>query len=411
MALLDEEQDPDKVAGPTSVPTAPGQDPLDALKKYLALVPKAPETPRPALPEAPDPEIARAAQERLGTLAGIQGFAGLRTIGTLGAMQGKTPSIASSPGYEAAKHAAELPVQQEATRVGTANKGNEILNKWMELQAARGVKEQTDVTGVLGKYLQGQNQQGVAGTRAASAEKVAGIKATSAEHVADTHAKATTDAATTRATSPETAINPVTGQPFNKHAAPQPSAPGAAPVYDKRMDKMLGDLRTDLSGVGRGDQRLKQQQQIYDRSDRLFALGNRKAAGGNLDQREIEELAIGLNSMLQGSNVGAQAQVKALVPQSVMGNAQKMIEWLTNEPRGLNQQAFVKRMMSAVQAERDLSSQKMQELQHERLPAHIQAFRLFPDESAGLLNSYGIPAKVKDHKLYVQHPDGTVEEF
>jgi len=98
----------------------------------------------------------------------------------------------------------------------------------------------------------------------------------------------------------------------------------------------------------------------YDRSKRLESLVSRYK-DLNLDQRETEELAIGLNSILSGSNQSAQEQVKSLVPKSIIGNVQKLKEWLVNEPQGLNQQKFVQRMYNDVKREADTMYNQLME--------------------------------------------------
>jgi hypothetical protein len=108
---------------------------------------------------------------------------------------------------------------------------------------------------------------------------------------------------------------------------------------------------------------------IMDRSDRLKTLDEYVNAyqQGNADSRQIEELAIGLNALLSGASQGAQHQVEALVPKSAIGNTKKMIEFLTNNPQGTNQQEFVKRMMGTVQNERNTAEAQIKKTRMQRI--------------------------------------------
>lgn len=131
---------------------APALD-ADSLRKLISVLPSATPTPQPQLPVGADPSVAQAAQDRLGRLAGIQGLAGLRTVTPYDVKQGIRPTVASSPGYEAARQSAELPVAQEQARVNAANAQSEVLNKWMEANAGRAEKSQQAGLGLLGHYL------------------------------------------------------------------------------------------------------------------------------------------------------------------------------------------------------------------------------------------------------------------
>lgn len=161
MALLDDEQDP-RVAAPVTPPPAPdptaGMDPDTAqkfktMKAFLGILPQAPATPPPRMPSTMDPAIAKAAQDRLGTLAGIQGLVGLRTVTPYDVKQGIRPSVQSSPGYEAAVKATNLPVEQEQARVAASGHNADIYNKYLEAQAGRESKGSIADVAALAKYL------------------------------------------------------------------------------------------------------------------------------------------------------------------------------------------------------------------------------------------------------------------
>lgn len=129
--------------------------------------------------------------------------------------------------------------------------------------------------------------------------------------------------------------------------------------------------------------------QVYDRAERLESLAS-AFKDGNLDSRQVEELAIGLNAMLSGANTGAQQQVKSLVPNTIWGNAQKVKEWLVNEPQGLQQQAFVQRMLGSISREKATASDQIKRTQFQRIGRYADLEKSNPDGFSNTLQSAGI---------------------
>jgi hypothetical protein len=132
-----------------------------------------------------------------------------------------------------------------------------------------------------------------------------------------------------------------------------------------RLSKMSKDL--DPSAMVRGAFSISKQ--VMDRADRLRTLDDAITAyqNGNADSRQIEELAIGMNSLLSGSNTGAQEQVKMLVPKTAIGNASKMYEFLSGNPQGTNQKAFVDRMMQTVEREKQTAQNQINKTRFSRI--------------------------------------------
>lgn len=138
--------------------------------------------------------------------------------------------------------------------------------------------------------------------------------------------------------------------------------------------------------------------QVYDRAERLQTLAG-AYKDNNLDSRQVEELAIGLNSMLSGSNVGAASQVEKLVPKSIMGDTQKLKEWLTNDPKGTNQQEFVKRMLGSIDREKSTAADQIKRTQFERIARYSDLEKADKDEFYNVLQSAGVdPAEYEAHR-------------
>lgn len=129
--------------------------------------------------------------------------------------------------------------------------------------------------------------------------------------------------------------------------------------------------------------------QVFDRAERLQTLAG-AYKDNNLDSRQVEELAIGLNSMLSGSNVGAASQVEKLVPKSIMGDKQKLMEWLSNDPKGTNQQEFVKRMLGSIDREKSTAADQIKRTQFERIGRYGDLEKADADEFHNVLQSAGV---------------------
>jgi len=158
-------------------------------------------------------------------------------------------------------------------------------------------------------------------------------------------------------------------------------------LEDQEAKAMQDDLDPNK---GRGSN-LALNQRRLDQADRLKALvteGNGDVR--NLDRRQMEELAIGLDSMLSGGGHGAESQVKALVPSTAWGDGAKLKEWLSNDPQGTNQVAFVRRMLETVDRERSVAAYQIKSAQIKRLGAHSGLKERNPERYYAILNNYGI---------------------
>lgn len=149
--------------------------------------------------------------------------------------------------------------------------------------------------------------------------------------------------------------------------------------------------------------------QVFDRAERLQSLA--VASMGNPDRRQMEELAIGLNAMLSGSNTGAQDQVKALVPQSLVGNANKLREWLVNDPTGTGQQEFVKRLNDTIAREKATAMDQIKRTQFQRIGRYADLEQSSPDAFTNALQSNGIePGEYKAWKSGGYKPMSAVQD-
>lgn len=118
------------------------------------------------------------------------------------------------------------------------------------------------------------------------------------------------------------------------------------------------------------------------------------AAGNinNLPSQQVEEAAVGLNRMISGAGGGADRQVQALVPHTVIGDAQKLRAWLTNEPQGANQQAFLKYMHDTVQRQQRVAEENVKNarIQLAGSAQYKKLKQLSPDDFNQNLSQFGL---------------------
>jgi hypothetical protein len=209
-------------------------------------------------------------------------------------------------------------------------------------------------------------------------------------------------------------FDPATGK--LKQSPDDPYAPKPASEFNVG-EKHAQYTQKRLTALGDALDPSKQRQgsfgvskQVFDRAERLQSLAS-AFPDGNLDSRQMEEIAIGLNAMLSGSNTGAQAQVASLVPKTVMGNAQKLREWLSNDPKGTNQQAFVQRMMGSVEREKQTAADQIKRTQLQRTQRYSDLEKSSPDEFYNMLQSAGIePDEYKKWKASGFKPMSAVQK-
>ncbi len=181
----------------------------------------------------------------------------------------------------------------------------------------------------------------------------------------------------------------------NLEAPPEKGGSGTGvSAVDKRfkdLDESIDPSRYRAGAFGVSKQR-------FDRAENLQSLAS-AFPDGNLDSRQIEEMAIGLNALLSGSNTGAQQQVKALVPQSVWGNSNKLAEFLSSDPRGTGQQEFVKRLLGTIDREKETAQTQIQRTQFSRIARNADLEKVDPEKFNEILQSHEVdPAEYKRWK-------------
>lgn len=198
------------------------------------------------------------------------------------------------------------------------------------------------------------------------------------------------------------AINPVTGRAYNVRTGEDvPGSGGAGDTqYDKRLPPMQKAFAQDFDpNINRAGEVGKNQAR-FNAANRVLALAVDPATGAaaNLTTNQMPELAQSVASLISSAGTGAQAQIEHLLPHSIVGDANKIAQWVTNEPRGAGQQAFVQLMIDTAKREQAVSGSAVKSAQAARLANHLAYFNLFPDQAKSQLQNYGFDPNEVDLK-------------
>ena len=165
--------------------------------------------------------------------------------------------------------------------------------------------------------------------------------------------------------------------------------------------KELG--KTMISGNARTSTDMGRNQATVTNANKLLTLGaqGEKQEGG-LDKRQIHEAAIASANLVSSGSGTAQATIEALVPHA-SGNMEASIEeWLTSNPKGIGQQAFVERMMETATREKHLAGENMKAIKSDILQefGHLQA--VDKDRwDKGVAYNFGKDAQFDEYGHYV----------
>jgi hypothetical protein len=153
-------------------------------------------------------------------------------------------------------------------------------------------------------------------------------------------------------------------------------------------DQLVKEARTTLdpyfqSGAG------KQQAERLNRIGRADALVQQmQGQAGSGDTRQMRELATSLASVLTGGNVVAEQQINELMPQTYKGNWNRFVEKLTNNPTGLDQQAFVSRLSDTLNREKTTIQKQARTVAERSAPTLRVLKDQYPEDYNAVVNQY-----------------------
>lgn len=176
-----------------------------------------------------------------------------------------------------------------------------------------------------------------------------------------------------------------------------PTAPGAGggstSVFPKMMGRPLGQalekLGKDFDPNQPGGEIQKNQGRL-NAANRLLALAETPdGKPADLNPQQMPELSQALASLIAGGGAGTVSQIEHLTPKTMSGDWAKVAQWLTNEPHGAGQQAFVQNMIETAKRERDVAQKAIGSAVLGRQGKHQRVLRGNPDESRAALEPLG----------------------
>lgn len=190
--------------------------------------------------------------------------------------------------------------------------------------------------------------------------------------------------------SPAAAPPPATASP----AAALPGAaaspgPAAEPAIGKWQDKALKELGSDFNpSSGRAGEFGKNQTRV-NAAKRVLALAlDEKGQPRNLNPQQMPELAQSVAGLIGGSSA-AQAQTEHLLPKSYSRDVAGVLQYLTNEPHGAGQQAFVQNMVETAQREAQVAQQGIDQVRGQLGAKHQRIIQSNPQAARRVLQGFG----------------------
>jgi hypothetical protein len=194
---------------------------------------------------------------------------------------------------------------------------------------------------------------------------------------------------------------------------PAPGGGGAAlpPMGGKMLDKALKDLGSDFDPNGGRAGEMGKNQARVNAANRVITLGRDPSTGQarDLTPNQMPEMAQSVASLISGGGAGAQAQIEHLLPRSYSRDVAGILQFMTNEPQGAGQRAFVQQMLETADRERNVATQAVQQAAAQRIGKHQMLIQRNPQEAARALQSYGYDLDPKDLSVRPSAPAAAVQ--
>jgi hypothetical protein len=110
----------------------------------------------------------------------------------------------------------------------------------------------------------------------------------------------------------------------------------------------------------------------------------------NLPPAQVAELAQATAGMLSNGNHAAESTVDRYVPKSVGRSEAELAQWITNKPKGAEQQAFVKQMLDTAARERQLAESNVRDIKFKRVAQFGDLQKKDPDTFNAILQSHEV---------------------
>ncbi len=184
------------------------------------------------------------------------------------------------------------------------------------------------------------------------------------------------------------------------------SIEGKNEKYDQKLATEMS-AKLDSSGARAGN--FGKAGAMVMASDRILGL-LKQFPDGNVPKAQTEELATAVAAMVGGGSVQSQNQINSVVPQSMAGNANAIVGCLTNEPRGMGQQAFIKNLQDSANRERSVAQSQMEGIKAQRLAPYMDFYNRSPNTFNRILKSSGMDPKNYDGETGLYTPSESKNE-
>jgi hypothetical protein len=131
-----------------------------------------------------------------------------------------------------------------------------------------------------------------------------------------------------------------------------------------------------------------------DRVDAIF----KQFPDYNIPKSQTHELATAVAALIGGGNPQSQKQIDDIVPNSVNKTTEGIAAWLSNDPRGLNQQKFMRLMHETALREREVAEGQKREIINSRVPKWNQLYMENPAKYRAILQGQNIKPEEVDEK-------------
>jgi hypothetical protein len=204
---------------------------------------------------------------------------------------------------------------------------------------------------------------------------------------------------TKRAEVPKFAPNPVSGRLYDVRTGQETGGASGGELTDKRLPAMQAALAKDLDPNNFRSGVLKGNQERSNAADRLLALAVDPLTGGpaNLTPQQMSEVSSSLATLVGGGSSGEGTRHE-LTPYTKGRTIAQVLQWVTDNPHGAEQQGFVKQMIDTAKREQGVAQGQIRQAQGQRLPGHLPYFGLFPDAAKSQLSGFGFDPSEVDFK-------------
>lgn len=177
----------------------------------------------------------------------------------------------------------------------------------------------------------------------------------------------------------------------------------AALDAERYKDKQIRALQDSLDPNKPRGGNLGKSQAMYNSAERIEGLFN-QFPDGNVPKSQTVELATAVAGLISGGgSPQSQKQIEELVPQSMQGKFEDIASWVTNEPRGLKQQKFMKLLQHTANREKNIALNQIRKAQVQRLAAFKDFSKKYPEDYQQVVQSFGIDVNkdIDEKGLYI----------